>query len=547
MSYPVFRCHTIVQQCAICLRARANPLQEPIRGEGRIALASWNFGASPLRVGDLMLRNLTGMPTTIQCGQEVTDKVHEAVCAGGWVASSQRLALRDMQQRNDEGMLQTVRRGPGLATFAKTSCASEIIDIDEYWHAQYKNNYSKFIISGIRFHTPRAGFSTLPLCNAHMHNIAAKGGTSEVGRPLPNGAKPARTHFFNALAESICASGCRVLCGDFNMALFDVQPELAMRGLSLVLVAVHVELRPRKNKRRDVLAPASDAHTLAWGQPGYVEPHWDTCGIWIVGGCLTLKALNLDQHVLAGARHPFELVEVDGTLRSHPAQRGFPVDAFCGKPSEYQVTAAVQRQVHEIKKDMVTEKTADAKYRVPQRDQGCASGPVANSRLSLTYIQDVAAEQSEEEEAAPAARRPVQCPEVPFRAVSTRLQLRPMHFAEEWLAQDIKWDKLGVTWGRDGHWPLFCVIGRDKHYGSAHADDQLVVAWKKNGGITANALGLGGSRLPVRKFTGRLRQRVVDGEGCTGSVPGRSTRPRNWPCTIGRGWRLMDRRPCKRP
>ena len=69
----------------------------------------------------------------------------------------------------------------------------------------------------------------ITIFSAHMNYRTAK-------RDLKDGSK-AHTRFWDVLARYLAAFSPRYLCGDFNMALFSVVPELRARGFQINLAA----------------------------------------------------------------------------------------------------------------------------------------------------------------------------------------------------------------------------------------------------------------------------------------------------------------------
>ena len=69
----------------------------------------------------------------------------------------------------------------------------------------------------------------ITICNAHLNFRTAK-------RDLKQGAQ-AYKRFWDVLAGYLVSFGPRYLCGDFNMALFSVVPELRARGFHINLAA----------------------------------------------------------------------------------------------------------------------------------------------------------------------------------------------------------------------------------------------------------------------------------------------------------------------
>ena len=69
----------------------------------------------------------------------------------------------------------------------------------------------------------------IKICNAHLHCRTAK-------KDLEQGSRACK-RFWDLLASYLVSFGPRYLCGDFNMALFCVVPELRARGFQINLAA----------------------------------------------------------------------------------------------------------------------------------------------------------------------------------------------------------------------------------------------------------------------------------------------------------------------
>ena len=54
------------------------------------------------------------------------------------------------------------------------------------------------------------------------------------------------------------------------------------------------------------------------------------------------------------------------------------------------------------------------------------------------------------------------------------VQLPELDVAVEWVADYTRWDETGHLWGRDGHWPLFVVLGGVKHYSKSYYENQKI-------------------------------------------------------------------------
>ena len=67
---------------------------------------------------------------------------------------------------------------------------------------------------------------TLTLATVHLHHMTAKKG-------LKNRTAEQLASFWDELADAINYYSVRVVCGDFNMSLFAVVPQLRARGVMI--------------------------------------------------------------------------------------------------------------------------------------------------------------------------------------------------------------------------------------------------------------------------------------------------------------------------
>ena len=96
------------------------------------------------------------------------------------------------------------------------------------------------------------------ICNAHMHYQIAKRGV--------NKGASAYCSFWDDLAKYLVCHRCRYLCGDFNMALFSVVPEMRARGFQINMAAWY-----------------------CWQHEEDVRPKVDSCGIFRIGPCQGIR------------------------------------------------------------------------------------------------------------------------------------------------------------------------------------------------------------------------------------------------------------------
>ena len=115
----------------------------------------------------------------------------------------------------------------------------------------------------------------LAIMNVHMHYMTAK---KEINNP-PKSVK----HIWDEIASNIVVYGVRVLAGDFNMALFNVIPELRARGFLINLAAWY-----------------------PWKQEFENHARIDSTGIFLIGGvasirlCYDCQVLDVEAPAVAG-------------------------------------------------------------------------------------------------------------------------------------------------------------------------------------------------------------------------------------------------------
>ena len=98
----------------------------------------------------------------------------------------------------------------------------------------------------------------ITIVNAHLHCMTAKGDVS-------NGSR-SQKEWWDELAQVIVEFGARFLCGDFNMGLFSVIPELRARGFQINLAAWY-----------------------CWQQNLESHVRADSCGMFHIGPCQGIR------------------------------------------------------------------------------------------------------------------------------------------------------------------------------------------------------------------------------------------------------------------
>ena len=132
--------------------------------------------------------------------------------------------------------------------------------------AQVKGAVSRILIASLKMRYFRTrgggdeaeGLDEITIANVHMHFRTAK-------RDLTGGAK-AYKQFWDVLARYLAEFCPSFLCGDFNMALFCVVPELRARGFQINLAAWY-----------------------CWQNHLEQHPRADSCGIFRLGPCQGIR------------------------------------------------------------------------------------------------------------------------------------------------------------------------------------------------------------------------------------------------------------------
>ena len=451
------------------------------RGEGRIAVGSWNFGQGYTvrrELHDIAARNLTTMPVSIQCSQEISVEMHDVIVGGGWIGTS-RSNARNAELAPASGPASAATRS-GLGVYAKETVARSVEEVAAgSWTNQDSGSAPapaggsrSWILSAVvTFHTPRSGFSDFVVTTTHLHAQTAKGHWTKKRRQMPRGAQMARREYFDALARCIASSRSRLIMGDLNMSMFTLVPELARRGVPCTLVSHHTELNRDGN------------------------PHYDSCGIWVVGGVGKVEQCSMTAHAVAGQRHPAILVPEAPQHAPAPAggrnrarltkinyQRGFPADSYCGDPPDWKPDEDTLEACREALRKMHTDKLEDGVW-VFYWEDICIERANLVGFGSLSSLRQRAVAPHHPDDI-PVHERDMNPPrDLGVTSVTLDPPLPQLDKVVEFLAKGSKWDT-GHCWGRDGHWPLFVVLGGVKHYSQAHhqeaeVKDQKRLKWNK--------------------------------------------------------------------
>ena len=111
---------------------------------------------------------------------------------------------------------------------------------------------SRIMVVRFEFQNRMCGFTTVTICNAHLHNMTAK---------RAQGLKDAHKKFWPRLADYIVLYEVRFLAGDFNMSAFIVIPKLRELGLDINVIAWFPFFSTAKQ-----------------------EVHLDSCALFAIGG-----------------------------------------------------------------------------------------------------------------------------------------------------------------------------------------------------------------------------------------------------------------------
>ena len=271
-----------------------------MRAAGRLMVYSANFGtiSGNAQWGATGMRSLQSIPGHVLIGQEMDGAMYDALAAGGWLLTDKSFAPAGPRTRFTPQLLVALwpTHGESIRTLGGRNSWSLFGENDRGTHA---------LFAEVSFKWRMAGFKSMVVGNFHLHRDVA-------------GADPKRSpymvQFFDRMAESIRASGARVLGGDANKALFVIAPMLAERGIEAFLMGHHVELDPTVPLR------AHDAESVS------ASLRYDSCGIWLLGPRGITKPLAADSRVVLGAMHAFYLEVQRGQPQGPSRQRG----AVCG-------------------------------------------------------------------------------------------------------------------------------------------------------------------------------------------------------------------------
>ena len=195
---------------------------------GRLGLYMANWGANwtNKETQDHMLRDVKSSPCHILCLQECTQEPQE------YLELPAEKPAAESTQRSDKESKFLVVRGPEkeILVISVRESLVPAIRLNWYYRSQdgtYKMTCSRIMIATVQLRHYRLRgrgdeeIDELPICNAHFNSNTAK-------KEVKEGAH-AYNSFFDELARSMAQFQCRFLCGDFNMALYAVVPELRRR------------------------------------------------------------------------------------------------------------------------------------------------------------------------------------------------------------------------------------------------------------------------------------------------------------------------------
>jgi hypothetical protein len=242
---------------------------------GEIGILNANFGRerADASMREYTRRNLKTSPASVlalQEGQESLAEILEAepvpmVVGHAHIAADASAA--DIYERPMARYLVVMgtEHGPTCLTAVRQSLAESITRLWWWWHLDgtYRSDHgrvparSRILICEIVWRRPLANMTRLVHANVHMHNQTAK---------KAKGFDEAHNNFWRELFELIQRFDVRILSGDFNMSVFLVVSKLRQMGLIIDVGAIY-----------------------AWRCQANGELRSDSCGIFLIGGCRSMK------------------------------------------------------------------------------------------------------------------------------------------------------------------------------------------------------------------------------------------------------------------
>ena len=253
---------------------------------GTIGVGNGNWGNKwhSVVLEQYMRRDIKSSPCSIICMQEATENLFdflktpktEGVQNEGGEPKA-RGGGKDWKERPGSEFIgfKGIESGPSLLIVARASIVQAMrlllfrLRHDGLYKVKTKANKKKkekgkprkkmavtriMVVSmQMRFYRDAGGGGAVVTVNVHLHHETAKKGVEEGSHSLKL--------FFDELAEHITKYCARFLAGDFNMALFQVVPELRARGIQINLAA-----------------------WFPWKKEATQEVVIDSCAIFVIGG-----------------------------------------------------------------------------------------------------------------------------------------------------------------------------------------------------------------------------------------------------------------------
>ena len=207
--------------------------------------ANWDGHWTEPKLQHHMLRDAKSSPCQLLCLREVEDDlmIHLRTPVDGDASAvaegrpgSKFIGVRGSEPRPSLAICarQSVCPGIRLLVFHRTCDWPYKVKkrikyaVSRIMIASVKMRYFK-IRGGGEDEDDAEGIDEINICNAHLHFRTAKKGLHKGSMAFKD--------FWDLLARYLAIFGPRYLCGDFNMALFCVVPELRARGFQINLAA----------------------------------------------------------------------------------------------------------------------------------------------------------------------------------------------------------------------------------------------------------------------------------------------------------------------
>ena len=442
---------------------------------GRIGIYTCNFGAACH--WDQQASSLSSLQTVIVAVQEADDRLQEHMVAKGWQVSDPAYC----------------GAGRSAGTPGLLICGAHSVKTITT-HREYSGDLggtaarSSHVTCTLQFRWGMAGVGDITVLNFHLHRDTARRGLQS----------PVFQSWCREVARCIRACGVRVLVGDANMSLFILTAGLAAQNISANLVAHHAEM-------------ATNAPVNLMDDRGVRKAlRYDSCGVWLVGGVLSVRSLSLASQCLVGSLHPALLERRQG--RYVCVVRGYEKTSYMQPPEGSSEASRLEELPGEaILSQVIHNWKLHGLKKLPHKD-------------SWQWMVDVRAESGntwqEVAMALPKSGEQLGALLEGLRSGVTRYDwtaacrqdpgddfLRASGdmtgHVTEILANFSFWDDTGKVWGGHGHYPLWVMLGSARFKSVEGQKQQKIAGQQKNiGRRTTRRCGRGGSSTSRRKPIG---------------------------------------------